>query len=121
MTYINADPTTTQRDIEFNLDTDPLERVLNRLFSQWLREQRLDIYLQPGHVIAYLEDTYTSPEDRRLEGAHYTYRMSFAEFFHPLNTGEDGQFEEFLLEGLRVYRATYGKEPGAPWPEEEED
>jgi len=120
MTYISADPKTTKHDIEFDLDTDPIETVLNRMFSQWLREQRLDIYLQPGHVIAYLEDTFAYGSARH-EGTHYTYRTSFAEFFHPLNTGEDGQFEQFLLEGLRVYRETYGKEPGAPWPEEDED
>lgn len=104
MTYIDPDPETTDDSVYF--DIDGVEEAIHKAAAKWLREQRLDIYLMDGHVIA------------ELEGAH-TYRMPFSDFFDERND-EPPDLEDFLLFGLKVYRERYDKEPGQPYENEKD-
>jgi hypothetical protein len=104
MTYVDPDPKTTKRDIDFRLDFDRVEAAINKAISQWLRKQRLEIYLMDGHIVVFLEDAFSQ------DGEHYTYRIPYAEFFDERNE-EPPDLTQFLLFGLKVYRERYGYDP----------
>jgi len=104
MTFIDLDPETTKRDIDFCLDLDDVETVINKAVSRWLRKQRLEIYLMDGHIVVFLEEAYADDDE------HYTYRIPYAEFFHERNE-EEPDLRDFLLLGLKIYRQRYGHDP----------
>ena len=98
MTYIDPDPETTDDSVYF--DIDGVEEAIHKAAAKWLREQRLNIYLMGGHIVA------------ELEGEH-SYRMPYAEFFQ-LDNEEPPDCEDFLLAGLKYFRRVYDREPGQP-------
>jgi hypothetical protein len=104
MTFIDPDPKTTKGNIDFHVNLDDVETLINKAFSQWLRKQRLEIYLMDGHIVVFLEDAYAD------DGEHYTYRIPYAEFFNERNE-EPPDLRDFLLLGLKIYRKRYGHDP----------
>jgi hypothetical protein len=104
MTYVNPDPETTKGDIDFHVNLDDVETLINKAVSRWLREQRLEIYLMDGHIVVFLEDAFAD------NGERYTYRIPYAEFFDERNE-EPPDLTQFLLFGLKVYRERYGHDP----------
>ena len=104
MTYVNPDPETTKGDIDFHVNLDDVETLINKAVSRWLRKQRLEIYLMDGHIVVFLEDAFAD------DGEHYTYRIPYAEFFDERNE-EPPDLRDFLLLGLKIYRKRYGHDP----------
>ena len=105
MTYIDPDPETTDDSVYF--DIDGVEEAIHKAAAKWLREQRLNIYLMDGHIVA------------ELEGEH-SYRMPYAELFQ-LENEEPPDCEEFLLAGLKYFRRVYDREPGQPRTSKDEE
>ena len=105
MTYIDPDPETTDDSVYF--DIDGVEEAIHKAAAKWLAEQRLNIYLMDGHIVA------------ELEGLH-SYNMPYAEFFQ-LDNEEPPDCEDFLLAGLKYFRGVYGMEPGQPRTAKDEE
>ena len=105
MTYIDPDPETTDDSVYF--DIDGVEEAIHKAAAKWLAEQRLNIYIMDGHIVA------------ELEGLH-SYNMPYAEFFQ-LDNEEPPDCEDFLLAGLKYFRGVYGREPGQPRTAKDEE
>lgn len=105
MTYVSPDPETIDDSVYFNIDG--VEEAIHKAAAKWLAEQRLNIYLMDGHIVA------------ELEGLH-SYNMPYAEFFQ-LDNEEPPDCEDFLLAGLKYFRGVYGREPGQPRTAKDEE
>ena len=53
MTYVSPDPETIDDSVYFNIDG--VEEAIHKAAAKWLAEQRLNIYLMDGHIVAELE------------------------------------------------------------------
>ena len=107
MTAVRLDPETTKGDVDLYVNLSDVETIieehLNKVLSAWLREQRLNIYLDFEDVVAEMEGAVGERQ--------YTYRTPFAEFFD-IDNETGGELEAFLLVGLEVFRDRYEREPG---------